>query len=98
LPINETNIIIFNIKICYYYGKEIELYVNTIEELDESDYIDVEAFRSSNDSQINFKYLIGVARKYLSIPETTSPVERLYYFTIWFLTACIHENLCKYGH
>ena len=86
MPINETNIIIFNIKICYYYGKEIELYVNTIEELDESDYIGVEAFRSSNDSQINFKYLIGVARKYLSIPETTSPVERLlenlYCFTI----------------
>ena len=51
-------------------------YNETIEDLCEADRIDLEKFWSSN--HLLIEILIGLARKYLCIPATSSPVERLF--------------------
>lgn len=58
---------------------EIANYTNTVEQLNEFDYIDVEKFWTVN--SILFELLIGTARKYLCVPATSSPVERLFSFS-----------------
>jgi hypothetical protein len=47
--------------------------------LGDNDYIDVEQFWTSN--AMLFENLIGVARKYLCVPATSSPVERLFSYS-----------------
>ena len=58
---------------------EISNYTNTVEQLSEFDYIDVEQFWTVNSAL--FEFLIGTARKYLCVPATSSPVERLFSFS-----------------
>jgi hypothetical protein len=47
--------------------------------LGDNDYIDVEQFWTTN--AMMFENLIGAARKYLCVPATSSPVERLFSYS-----------------
>jgi hypothetical protein len=62
-----------------YQATEIETYTNTVEQLGDNDYIDVEQFWTSN--AMLLENLICVARKYLCVPATSSPVERLFSYS-----------------
>ena len=56
---------------------EISNYTNTVEQLSEFDYIDVEQFWTVNSAL--FEFLIGTARKYLCVPATSIIIVATYF-------------------
>ena len=59
--------------------REISVYLADVEILEEEELIDVAKYYTLN--QHNYCHLIVLARKYLCIPATSSPVERLFSYS-----------------